>query len=49
MEQSLTKWHTIPGVNIEDTDSYNGTVTDFDGNFIIKAKSNSTLILALDL
>ena len=36
----------IPGVNIiEDTDSYNGAVTDFDGNFIIKAKSNSTLII----
>ena len=36
----------IPGVNIvEDTDSYNGAVTDFDGNFIIKAKPNSTLII----
>ena len=37
----------IPGVNIvEDTDSYNGAVTDFDGNFIIKADSNSTLIIS---
>ena len=37
----------IPGVNIiEDSDSYNGAVTDFDGNFIIKAKSNSTLIIS---
>ena len=37
----------IPGVNIiEDTDSYNGAVTDFDGNFIIKAKQNSTLIIS---
>ena len=36
----------IPGVNIiEDADSFNGAVTDFDGNFIIKAKSNSTLII----
>ena len=37
----------IPGVNIiEDSDSYNGAVTDFDGNFVIKAKSNSTLIIS---
>ena len=37
----------IPGVNIvEDTDSYNGAVTDFDGNFIIKANSNTTLIVS---
>tara|TARA_B100001093_G_scaffold380416_1_gene365854 strand:- start:94 stop:3234 length:3141 start_codon:yes stop_codon:yes gene_type:complete len=37
----------IPGVNIiEDAASYNGSVTDFDGNFIIKAKSNSTLIIS---
>ena len=37
----------IPGVNIiEDTDSYNGAVTDFDGNFIIKANSNTTLIIS---
>ena len=36
----------IPGVNIiEDTDSFNGAVTDFDGIFIIKAKSNSILII----
>ena len=26
--------------------SYNGAVTDFDGNFIIKADSNSTLIIS---
>ena len=26
----------IPGVNIiEDSDSYNGAVTDFDGNFVL--------------
>ena len=37
----------IPGVNItEDAGSYNGAVTDFDGNFIIKADSNSTLIIS---
>ena len=28
----------LPGVNIlEDAKTYNGSVTDFDGNFIIKA------------
>ena len=37
----------VPGVNItEDAASYNGAVTDFDGNFIIKAKPNSTLIIS---
>ena len=37
----------IPGVNIiEDAVSYNGAVTDFDGNFIIKAKPTSTLIIS---
>ena len=33
----------VPGVNIlEDSDSYNGAVTDFDGNFIIKSDPNAT-------
>ncbi len=37
----------IPGVNIvEDSSVYNGAVTDFDGNFIIKANPNSTLIIS---
>ena len=37
----------IPGVNIvEDSDSFNGSVTDFDGNFIIKAEANSTLVIS---
>mgnify|MGYP003322520281 FL=1 len=37
----------IPGVNItEDAVSFNGAVTDFDGNFIIKAKPTSTLIIS---
>ena len=37
----------VPGVNIlEDTDSYNGAVTDFDGNFIIKSSPNATLIIS---
>ena len=37
----------IPGVNIfEDSENYNGSVTDFDGNFIIKTKPNSTIIVS---
>ena len=37
----------VPGVNIlEDSDSYNGAVTDFDGNFIIKSSPNATLIIS---
>jgi TonB-linked SusC/RagA family outer membrane protein len=37
----------LPGVNIlEDVKTYNGAVTDFDGNFIIKAKSGATLIIS---
>jgi len=37
----------LPGVNIlEDVKTYNGAVTDFDGNFIIKAKSDATLIIS---
>ena len=37
----------VPGVNIlEDSDSYNGAVTDFDGNFIIKSGPNATLIIS---
>ena len=37
----------VPGVNIlEDSDSYNGAVTDFDGNFIIKSSPKATLIIS---
>ena len=37
----------LPGVNIiEDSDSYNGAVTDFDGNFIIKSNPDATLIIS---
>ena len=37
----------LPGVNIlEDTKTYNGAVTDFDGNFIIKASSSAKLIIS---
>jgi len=37
----------LPGVNIlEDVKTYNGAVTDFDGNFILKAKSDATLIIS---
>ena len=37
----------LPGVNIlEDAKTYNGAVTDFDGNFIIKASSSAKLIIS---
>ena len=37
----------LPGVNIlEDAKTYNGAVTDFDGNFIIKASADATLIIS---
>ena len=37
----------LPGVNIlEDAKTYNGAVTDFDGNFIIKASSRAKLIIS---
>tara|TARA_B100001996_G_scaffold76954_1_gene56807 strand:+ start:188 stop:3349 length:3162 start_codon:yes stop_codon:yes gene_type:complete len=37
----------LPGVNIlEDTKTYNGAVTDFDGNFILKASGDATLIIS---
>jgi TonB-linked SusC/RagA family outer membrane protein len=37
----------LPGVNIlEDAKTYNGSVTDFDGNFIIKANSDATLLIS---
>ena len=37
----------LPGVNIiEDAQTYNGAVTDFDGNFIIKASSDATIIIS---
>ena len=37
----------MPGVNIlEDAKTYNGAVTDFDGNFIIKASSSAKLIIS---
>ena len=37
----------LPGVNIlEDAKTYNGAVTDFDGNFIIKANSDATLLIS---
>ena len=37
----------LPGVNIlEDAKTYNGAVTDFDGNFIIKASSSTKLIIS---
>ena len=37
----------LPGVNIlEDAKTYNGAVTDFDGNFIIKAGSSAKLIIS---
>ena len=37
----------LPGVNIlEDAKTYNGSVTDFDGNFIIKANPDATLLIS---
>ena len=37
----------LQGVNIlEDAKTYNGAVTDFDGNFIIKASSSAKLIIS---
>ncbi|MGB3776389.1 MAG: SusC/RagA family TonB-linked outer membrane protein, partial [Leeuwenhoekiella sp.] len=36
----------IPGVNVLVKDSNNGTVTDFDGNFIINASNNDILVFS---
>ena len=37
----------LPGVNIVvDAETYSGAVTDFDGNFIVKANEDATLIIS---
>ncbi len=37
----------LPGVNIVvDTETYSGAVTDFDGNFVVKADAEATLIIS---
>jgi len=37
----------LPGVNVVvDTETYSGAVTDFDGNFIVKADAEATLIIS---
>ena len=37
----------LPGVNVVvDAETYSGAVTDFDGNFIVKAEADATLIIS---
>ncbi|UZH55415.1 TonB-dependent receptor [Salinimicrobium tongyeongense] len=36
----------IPGVNIIEKGTTNGTMTDFDGNFILEAPANTTLVIS---
>lgn len=37
----------LPGVNVVvDAETYSGAVTDFDGNFIVKADADATLIIS---
>ena len=37
----------LPGVNVVvDAETYNGAVTDFDGNFVVKADAEATLIIS---
>ena len=37
----------LPGVNvIVDAETYSGAVSDFDGNFILKADTEATLIIS---
>jgi TonB-linked SusC/RagA family outer membrane protein len=36
----------IPGVNIIEKGTTNGTMTDFDGNFVLEAPANATLVIS---
>ena len=37
----------LPGVNVVvDAETYSGAVTDFDGNFVVKADAEATLIIS---
>ena len=38
----------IVGVNVMEKGTTNGTITDMDGKFLLKAPANATLIISID-